>query len=1561
MSDQDFVHLHVHTEFSLLDGLSKIKKLVAHAKSLNMRALAITDHGTMFGVIDFYRACKAVGIKPILGVEGYQAKRRMQDRDSKLDAKPYHLLMLAQNMTGYKNLLKIASAAQLEGYYYKPRIDRQFLIDHADGIITTTGCLAAQIPSLVLDGQTDTARDLIHENVDIFGRDNFYLELQQHDIPELQPVNDWLIETAQRDNLQLVATNDVHYVLADDYDAHDTLLCIQTSALKHEDNRMKMTDNSYFLSDQALMWQHFGHIQNGAPLLNSLQIAEMCELNLDDKEYHLPVFPVPKGYESDTYLRYLANKGLSWRFPGREDDPALRQRLEHELNVINNMGFPTYFLIVWDLCQFALAADIWWNVRGSGAGSLVAYCLGITNIDPILNNLLFERFLNPGRVSMPDIDIDFPDDRRSEMIAYCSRKYGEDKVAAIITFGTMGAKAAVRDVGRALNVPLELVNQAARLIPTEPKPKPIMEYVDGNPDLKRLYEGNPDIRRIIETAENLQGVTRHASTHAAGIIVADKPLVEYVPLHRLTNESKGGSEDDNPIRQVTQFPMETAESIGLLKIDFLGLSTLSQLRLTCELIERYHGIHYDMGNIPYRPSGDPKQDKMLAQAFEMIARGESIGVFQIESTGMQEMLRGMRPTKFEHIIAAVSLYRPGPMDYIPDFNAKMHGQKEIVYLHEKLRPILEETFATIVYQEQIMQIASELFGYSLGDADLMRRAVSKKKKEDLLKHKEIFIKNGPENGVPPETAEKIFEDIEFFANYGFNKCVTGDTQIVDTDTGRLVRVDDLYAGREGVARTLSLDTDSLRLIASPITHVHQNGVKPVYRLTTQLGRQITATDNHPFFTFDGWRNLGDLKADDLIAVPRYIPIQGKDEWATEYQLIEAEEMHEYYIHFSDDVFTLRNSQLALVLALNVFGNGLPNSAISDPRLARQMQHLLLRLGILSRLVTDSALKPQSYTLLIEDDLQSQNRFDAIFSDTANLLYKVLEAKLNSVEMFEDIEWLKEPAQDEHIYWDRITSIEYVGEEMTYDLTVEGTHNFVANDIIVHNSHAADYAVITVQSAFTKCHYPEEYMAALLTIYFDDSDKVTTFLAECKRLNIPILQPDVNASELNFTIQKQADGRRGIRFGLAAIKNAGVGALSLMIEARQQGGEFRDLQDLCERVDLRQVGKRTVESLIKVGALSAFGGRAELLAALDRIISYSADHHKAKEIGQMSMFGGVESIAQEDILGKLPDGGEVNQREMLNWEKELLGFYVSSHPIDPVLSIIQGSNFDTTKDLKEAPPEHAQRPVKIIGLVAGIRKLPTKNKDMMAVVQLEDHYSRMDVVFFPRTWSKVEHQIIEGSVLQFMGKLDLSRGDPQIIGEAITDQFEATTSDSAIAPEYRSDTKLSWLDADEGAFAPPPPDWNSSSDDDEAFFTPPEAVSQPVRAPQSSGNASEAHQPTDVPTIPQQSPPPIDPDALVWLPNGDENVELAPLESMPDEIVSRRLLLVQFPRSGDGDKDARKFGKLISLITSYPGEDRFAVQVDGQWLEFPDHKTGICDALLQELHKRVGADNIAIEG
>ena len=501
MTDQPFVHLHVHTEYSLLDGFSRIKKLVAHAAEMGQESLAITDHGVMFGVIDFYNACKKAGIKPIIGMEGYLSPNSRFGRDAKADRQSFHQLLLAKNETGYKNLLKIASAAQLEGYYYRPRIDREFLAEHSDGLVVTSGCLAGIIPQAIMEGRENEARDTIDWYLQTFGKENFYLELQNHDIDELKTVNNWLVDIGRKDDVQFLATNDVHYVLEDDYDPHDTLLCIQTGSLKNEQNRMRMTDNSYFLTSGAQMWDAFGHIDGGAPLLNTLKVAEMCEIDLDRKGYHLPAFPVPDGYPTaGSYLRALAEKGIGWRYGSRADDADLRERLDYELGIIGQMGFDTYFLIVWDLCEFARHADIWWNVRGSGAGSIVAYCLGITNIDPIENHLLFERFLNPGRVSMPDIDLDYPDDRRGEMINYAARKYGEDKVAAIITFGTLGAKAAVRDVGRALNVDLNTVNTAARLIPTEPHPKPVKQYVEDNPELQQMYE----------LAAGTQGSDRHS-------------------------------------------------------------------------------------------------------------------------------------------------------------------------------------------------------------------------------------------------------------------------------------------------------------------------------------------------------------------------------------------------------------------------------------------------------------------------------------------------------------------------------------------------------------------------------------------------------------------------------------------------------------------------------------------------------------------------------------------------------------------------------------------------------------------------------------------------------------------------------------------------------------------------------------------------------------------------------------------------------------------------------------------------------------------------------------------
>ncbi|GAB4414555.1 MAG: hypothetical protein Kow00106_09680 [Anaerolineae bacterium] len=1614
---ENFVHLHVHTEFSLLDGLSQIKKLVGRAKELGMPALAITDHGAMFGVIDFYRACRAAGIKPIIGMEAYITPwgRSMRDRDSELDARSSHLLLLARNQTGYKNLLKLASAAQLEGYYRNPRIDHEFLAQHAEGLIATSGCLAAEIPRLVEEGREAEALERIGWYQDVFGRDNFFLELQHHDIEQLHVLNRWLLAHQRYAQVPLVATNDVHYVLAEDYDIHDTLLCIQTSSVKADRNRLRFESQTFHLRSIPEMWELFHHVPEA--LTNTLLIAEMCDVSLDSDGYHLPVFPVPEGFTPATYLRHLCERGLRWRYGARADEPAVRERLDYELHIIHEMGFDTYFLIVWDLCEFARHADIWWNVRGSGAGSLAAYCLGITNIDPLSNGLLFERFLNPGRVSMPDIDLDFPEDRRAEMIQYCAHKYGEDKVAAIITFGTLGSKAAIRDVGRALDMPPTEVDRIARLIPSAGKPIKFEDALSDDPekalpDLKAAYENDPTARHLIDVARQLEGITRHASTHAAGVIVADKPLVEYIPLHRPTK----GSAEESPVRMVTQFPMETCESIGLLKVDFLGLSTLTIMRKACELIEHYHGVHYDLSNIPYRPDpNDPEKTRMVEEMFEMLGRGETVGVFQLESQGMRRMLTDMRPTRFEHIVAGIALYRPGPMEYIPSYNRRLRGEEPVEYKHEKLKPILEETFGIIVYQEQIMQIGAELFGYSLGEADLMRRAVSKKKKEDLLKHRTIFIERGPQHGVDPDTANAIFDDIEFFARYGFNKCVVADTEIVDAASGRLVRVGDLARGAATIEHTLTCDLDRLTIRPGPVTQARANGVRPVYRLTTQLGRQITATANHPFYTFEGWRLLGELQVGDAIAVPRRIPVEGQTEWPEQRIIALADSLilDCPTSAFPDEVFGLRNSCIERLL-MRLWERSIVDGqlTLASHRLAQQIQHLWLRLGVLCRvqhgrnscvIACLNNLAQVSFRVAQPDLPHPHSALTRLFAPSPCMERGLAEhgeaggevyARASgdvSVGMYGNPS-LRLADTDTSvagdIYWDKIVAIEYAGEAETYDLTVPDTHNFVANDILVHNSHAADYAVLTCQTAFLKCHYPHEYMAALMSVHRDDSAKISLFAADCHRMGIAVLPPTVNNSELDFSIEPQPDGSRAIRFGLGAIKNLGVGPAEHILEQRRVGGPFRDLDDYCRRVDARIVNKRALESLIKVGALDEFGDRAVLLAALDRIVSFSADYHKARDAGQMSLFGeetGVSFGAHESILAHLHEVENIPKREMLNWERELVGLYVTDHPLKSVMGQLQHIISHTSAELIEAGEAAHGQPVTVAGLVTNLRTFFTKRGEPMAVMTIEDITGTLSAVMFPRTWAEFQEIVDEDAVLVVRGKADTSRGDVQVIVDSVTQNFELIQPADPL-PLFTAPDQ--WLrDAEAG---------NENGENGDLYDDDMgEGIADGAAAPAERGYRAEASETVTPPAVPERlltdreipdwvldemadeevgvsrpvPPPPVrraaplqaaDPDALPPVPAPRER----PAPSGAVEPSRRRRLTLIVKRSGDDTADQRKLRWLHGVLTEYPGQDRFRFIVEGggrrACLDFPNHPIQINDEALQRVIGKLGEENVIIE-
>ncbi len=749
-----FAHLHVHTEYSMLDGLSNIKKLVATAKAMGMPAVAITDHGTMFGVKEFYDAAKAAEIKPIIGMEAYMAARGMTDRDSKLDKRSSHLLLLAQNETGYRNLLKIASAAQTEGFYYYPRIDHDFLAEHAEGLVCTSGCMSAEIPRALLKEDPDEAVRRMNWYYDVFGKDNFYVELQQHNIVELTELNRQLLDLGVRYSAKYVATNDVHYIKPDDARLQDVLLAIQTGSLLKDENRMKVgNDPTYYLRSPEEMSALFSEVPES--LSNTLEIAERCNVSLDFTEYHLPHFPVPDGHTEESYLRHLCEKGLEMRYGKHADDKVIRDRLNYELGVIHNMGFDAYFIIVWDLVREAQKRKILYTTRGSAAGSIVAYSLEITLIDPIHHDLIFERFLNPGRISMPDIDLDFRDDRRHEIMAYCAEKYGDDKVAQIITFGTMGAKAAIRDVGRVMDIPLNEVDKVAKLIPAvSGKTVTLAGTLDDVPDFKKAYNSSPLIKELIDTAMGMEGVVRNAGTHAAGVVIADKPIVEYLPLHRPTSNS-----EDTPIKTVTQFEMGILDAMGMLKVDFLGLSTLTVIARAVEQIEKRYGKTYHLENIPL---DDPK-------AFEIIGEGNTAGIFQLEGGGMTGWMVKMQPSTLDHVIAMVALYRPGPMQFIPSYIERMNGREEVTYRHESMRPIFESTYGIPIYQEQIMRTSVELGGYTGPESDNLRKAIAKKKIKEIARHRNKFIEGCVNNGIERDVATAIFDDWEEFARYGFNK------------------------------------------------------------------------------------------------------------------------------------------------------------------------------------------------------------------------------------------------------------------------------------------------------------------------------------------------------------------------------------------------------------------------------------------------------------------------------------------------------------------------------------------------------------------------------------------------------------------------------------------------------------------------------------------------------------------------------------------------------------------------------------------------------------------------
>jgi DNA polymerase-3 subunit alpha len=1072
-----FVHLHLHTDYSMLDGACDVEKLVHRVKELGMPAVAMTDHGNIFGAVHFVNAAKAAGVKPIVGCELYVCKKA----DHNIERTPpegdtyNHLLVLAENEEGYRNLTRITSEASLRGFYYKPRISKKFLADHSKGLIGLSGCLKGEVAERLMEGNYEAARGAAGTFRDIFGEKNFYLEIQDQGLAMEHRIHPGLFQLEKDLGLPLVATNDSHYLCEDDAHAQDVMVCIQTGKSIQDTNRMKFDGNQFFVKSHAEMAQVFKDAP--AVLSRTLDIAERCNLKLEKVSSPFPHFDVPPGFTLDSYFEHVAREGFARRLDvlrELERQGKLKhsladyeQRLAREIAIIQQMKFSGYFLIVWDFIRYAKEQHIPVGPgRGSAAGALVAYSLEITDIDPLQHELLFERFLNPERISMPDIDIDFCMNRRGEVIEYVTRKYGRENVAQIITFGTMAAKAAIKDVGRAMDVPYSDVDRIAKMVPTTLNIK-LEDAIQESPQLKEAYEKDAQVRELLETAKKLEGLVRNSGVHAAGVVIAPRPLTELVPLHKTKNDEI-----------VTAFDMVAIEKLGLLKMDFLGLTTLTILDDTIKLIAQTRGQKLELASLPL------DDDETYQKVFY---KGLTSGVFQFESHGMRDVLRRYQPNSIEDLTALNALYRPGPIQggMIDDFIDRKHGRKKIEYELPELKEILEETLGVIVYQEQVMQIANRLAGYSLGEADLLRRAMGKKKPEEMAQQRERFVDGAAQRNYPAKKIEKIFDLMAQFAGYGFNK-----------------------------------------------------------------------------------------------------------------------------------------------------------------------------------------------------------------------------------------------------------------------------------------SHSAAYALLAYQTAYLKTHYPVEFMAALLTSVTGSTDDVVKYINECREMGIAVEPPDINVSDANFTPRGSA-----IRFGLAAVKNVGHNAIESIVAGRKKLGQYRDIFEFAENVDLRLLNKRVLESLIKSGAMDSFGHRAQLMFVLDKVVARAEKTRRDAEMGQHGLFLDIFAQAQESEAEseKLPDIPHWDEHQRLAAEKEILGFFITGHPLEKYRDKLEGlSALGVSEICAMKASTGKDETITTAGMICNVRVLKSKKGDFYAQATLEDMSGSIDMIVFPEAYRRLQERVkLEVPVLIKAGVRVEEGSNPKITAAEIT--------------------------------------------------------------------------------------------------------------------------------------------------------------------------------------------------
>ncbi|ALG67132.1 DNA polymerase III subunit alpha [Beggiatoa leptomitoformis] len=1294
-----FIHLRCHTEYSLVDSLIRLKGLIKAVEKAEMPAVAMTDLNNLFGLVKFVKTAQSAGIKPIAGVDAFILHPSGESS---------RILLLCQDKQGYKNITRLVSDAYIKGQQKGvPYIHWDWLVGATEGLIALSGGLYGNIGQALINGNTNVAQQHLNAWKTLFP-DRFYIELMRTGRVNEETYLHAAVELALATQTPVVATNDVCFLDKSDFDAHEIRVCIHEGRTITDPNRPKNYSPEQYLRTPEEMAELFSDIPEA--IENTWQLAQRCNIELSLGKPFLPLFPIPEGKNMDEFFREQAARGLEERmlkqFDSHSADFAKQrkpydERLQIELDVIINMGFPGYFLIVADFIQWAKDNNIPVGPgRGSGAGSLVAYALKITDLDPLPYDLLFERFLNPERVSMPDFDIDFCMEGRDTVIRYVADKYGHDKVSQIITYGTMAAKAVVRDVGRVLDHPYGFVDKIAKLIPFEIGIT-LEKALEVEETLRTRYEQEEEVRELIDMGRKLEGLTRNVGKHAGGVVISPSVLTDFSPLY--CEEKEGGL--------VTQFDKSDVEEAGLVKFDFLGLRTLTIIKWALEIINSYIDTPLDIIQIPLDD----------APTYDLLKKANTTAVFQLESRGMKELIKRLQPDCFEDIVALVALFRPGPLQsgMVDDFINRKHGREKIEYLHadldnnQGLVGILKPTYGVIVYQEQVMQIAQVLSGYTLGGADLLRRAMGKKKPEEMAKQRTGFIDGAVTNQIKADTAGYVFDLVEKFAGYGFNKCLTGETLIADPNTGELHRIEQLY--QHGLSHVLSLQTDK-KIGKSHVVQVMENGIKPVFTLTTSTGKQVTATANHPFLTANGWQALEQLQAGQHIAAPSYLPLAGQ-ETADESQL---NDLANETTAFPSTVFRLNQPCLALLLGKYSikFGNNQSFFIVKSLILAHQLQHLLLRFAIVSQITTDL----ESYRV--------------------QCLGQPSLAQLNSTQT-------RNNTFTPDIFWEEIISIIPVGNAMTYDLEVDDTHNFIANDLIVHNSHSAAYALISYQTAWLKAHHPAAFMAAVLSSDMDNTDKVVMLIDACREMGLKVLPPHVNESEYKFTVTD--DQNRAICYGLGAIKGVGEGALEGIINERNKNGKFKDLFEFCRRVDLRKANRRVLEALTKAGALDKLApNRAVMSASLDTAIKLAERHVANSSIGQNDIFGmsGAPKTTDEPDNPPFIDVADWSEIERLEGEKDSLGLYLSGHPINQYLAEI--SQLVPTR-LSAVRPTDKYQTAKVAGLIIGVRTINSR-RGRMASLTLDDNTARLDVLVYSEIYNAAKDKLAKDCLLIAEGEI-----------------------------------------------------------------------------------------------------------------------------------------------------------------------------------------------------------------